>query len=378
VRFLHSGDWHLGLTRHYLSGEAQARYSEARLQAVRRLARLAAEERCAFVVVSGDVFDSNHVDRQVVVRALEAMSDFQVPLYLLPGNHDPLNPASVYRSASFRDHCPPHVHVLESSVPFTVPGTEIEIVAAPWDSKQPLQDLLASACAGLQATPQRRVLVGHGQVDLLPHDARSPAVIRCAAVQEVLAAGLVDYVALGDRHSLTEIGASGRIWYSGTPLVTDYDQVQLKPNQALLVDLSDAQPVVKPLPVGGWCFLRHSFDVNNAEEVKAVGEWLELLPHKRETVVKLSFVGTLSLADKAALDELLAHHADLFAALESWERQTELAVLPDERDLLELGLKGFAANAAQELSEQALSGGEPAAVAQDALGLLYRLAGSAA
>lgn len=378
MKFLHSGDWHLGLTRHYLSAEAQARYSEARLHAIRKLARLASDERCAFVVVSGDVFDSNHVDRQVVVRALEAMSDFQMPLYLLPGNHDPLNAASVYRSASFRDHCPPQVHVLESSTPFTVPDTEVEIVAAPWDTKQPLQDLLALACAGLQVTSRRRVLVGHGQVDLLPHDARSPAVIRCAAMQETLAAGLADYVALGDRHSLTEIGASGRVWYSGTPLVSDYDQVQLQPNQALLVDLTGTQPVVKPLLVGGWSFLRRSFDVNNAAEIKAVGEWLELLPHKRETVVKLSFVGTLSLADKNALEGLLAHYADLFAALESWERQSELAVLPDERDLLELGLKGFAADAAQELSEQALGGGEPAAVAQEALGLLYRLAGSAA
>ncbi len=375
MKFIHSGDWHLGLTRHYLSGEAQARYSEARLQAVRAIAGLAQREGCAFVVVSGDVFDSNHLDRQVVVRALDAMGAFQMPLYLLPGNHDPLNAASVYRSPGFRERKPPHVHVLESSAPLVVPGHDVEILAAPWRSKQPLQDLLALACADLQATERRRVLVAHGQLDVLPHDAQNPALIRCAGAEEALAAGLVNYVALGDRHSLTDIGASGRIFYSGTPLVTGFDQVE--PNQVLLVDLSQAQPVVKPLPVGDWSFMRRRFDVNNAEEVQAVGDWLEVIPRKRETVVKLSFLGTLGLADHARLEQLLEHHADLFAALETWESQTELAVRPDEADLSRLGLRGFAADAAQELSELALAGGEPATVAQDALGLLYRLAGSA-
>ena len=98
VRFIHTGDWQLGMTRHFLPSDAQARYSEARLDAVRAIAKLAQEERCSFVVVCGDVFDSNHLDRQVVVRALDAMSSFDVPLYVLPGNHDPANAASVYSS----------------------------------------------------------------------------------------------------------------------------------------------------------------------------------------------------------------------------------------------------------------------------------------
>src|ERR1035438_4326805 len=113
VRFLHTGDWQLGMTRHFLSADAQARYSEARLDAIRRIAALARTEGCAFVIVSGDVFESNHLDRQVVIRSLDAMAAFDVPLYLLPGNHDPINAGSVYRSAAFQDHCPEQVDVLD-------------------------------------------------------------------------------------------------------------------------------------------------------------------------------------------------------------------------------------------------------------------------
>jgi hypothetical protein len=88
----------------------------------------------------------------------------------------------------------------------------------------------------------------------------------------------------------------------------------------------------------------------------------------------LSFVGTLNLTEKAHLDEVLNHYSDLFAALETWERHTDLVVLPDEEDLLDLGLTGFAAATLEDLREQARSDGEAGEVAQDALSLLFRLA----
>ena len=60
MRFLHTADWHLGMTRRFLPPEAQARYGDDRIQAVRDMAALASREDCAFVVACGDIFDSNH------------------------------------------------------------------------------------------------------------------------------------------------------------------------------------------------------------------------------------------------------------------------------------------------------------------------------
>ena len=91
VKFLHTADWQLGMTRHFLAGEAQARFDGARIDAIRTIGALAEDEGCAFVVVCGDVFESNQVSRQVILRAFEAMgASPQVTFYLLPGNHDPL------------------------------------------------------------------------------------------------------------------------------------------------------------------------------------------------------------------------------------------------------------------------------------------------
>ena len=56
MRFLHTADWQLGMTRHFLAGDAQPRYSAARRDAVAGLGALAAETGAEFVVVAGDVF----------------------------------------------------------------------------------------------------------------------------------------------------------------------------------------------------------------------------------------------------------------------------------------------------------------------------------
>lgn len=372
AKFIHTGDWQLGMTRHYLAGEAQDRFSEARLDAVGAIARLARDEHCDFVVVCGDVFEANQVDRRVITRALEALRAFEVPVYLLPGNHDPINAASVYRSTTFTSHCPPNVVVLHEAGARRVPGLEVEVVGAPWAAKAPLEDLAGTACADLAAGDGvLRVLVAHGAVDALAPDPNNPSLIRLAGIEDAIGKGLVHYVALGDRHSVTEIGTTGRIWYAGSPLATDYGEVE--PNQVLLVELEGDSVEVERRPTGSWQFLRRSFDVNRRSEVEGVGEWLSGVPAKRSTVAKLSFVGTLSLADKARLDEILEHHTDLFAALVTWERHTDLVVRPDDADLRDLGLVGFAAEAVAELRSLAEAPGPDADVAQDALSLLYRL-----
>ncbi len=372
VKFIHTGDWQLGMTRHFLAGEAQERFAEARLQAVRTIARTASQEGCDFVVVCGDVFESNQVDRRVVARALDALGDFTMPVYLLPGNHDPFTAGSVYRSPAFTAHCPANVVVLDEIGSRLIPDLGVELVAAPWDSKSPLEDLAARACAGLQADPGvQRVLVAHGAVDALSPDPNEPSLIRLAALEQAVADGLVHYVALGDRHSVTDVGSTGRVWYAGAPLATDYGEDA--PNQVLLVEMDGDSLKVEPRPTGPWQFRSESFDVNHHSEVEAVGEWLAALPDKPSTVVKLSFVGTLNLADKAHLDEILEHHSLLLAALEVWGRHTELVVQPDDDDLRDLGLVGFAADALDELREMAATAGPEGATAQDALSLLYRL-----
>ncbi len=374
VRFIHSADWQLGITRHFLNDEAQARFSGARIDVIRRIGAIAEAEECGFVVVAGDVFESNHVERRVVVRALDAMAASpDVTFYLLPGNHDPLDASSVYRSPTFVDRKPANVAVLEGGEPLAVaPG--VELIAAPWLSKRPLNDLVHEACGGLAATESRRIVVGHGALDKLSPDQNDPALVGLAALEEMIDSGSVHYIALGDRHSTTDASRTGRVWYSGAPEPTDYTETD--PGNILVVDLGTDNVRVEHRSVGTWRFLRHHWDLTGESDVGALEGWLSGLDDKERTIVKVSLVGQISLALKARLDGLVDHHTDLLAALETWERRSDLVVLPDPADMEDLQLSGFARQALQDLHELAESG-EKADVARDALGLLYRLVGDA-
>jgi len=80
TRFMHTSDWQLGVTRQFLNADSQARWAEARFEAIRNLGRVAKEEGCEFIVVAGDVFESNQIDRRTVLKACEVMAGIPVPM----------------------------------------------------------------------------------------------------------------------------------------------------------------------------------------------------------------------------------------------------------------------------------------------------------
>jgi DNA repair exonuclease SbcCD nuclease subunit len=322
------------------------------------------------------VFESNLVAPRVVSRALEALRAVPVPVYLLPGNHDPLDAGSIYSSRAFRSAKPDHVYVLDRPGPHLI-ADGVEIVAAPWTSKRPLSDLVADAVRELPADGTVRVVAGHGCVDVLGPDAHDPALVRLAELESALARGAVHYVALGDRHSRTSVGGSGAVWYSGTPEVTDYDEAD--PGQVLVVDVAAGRPVeVTTHRVGTWTFLDLDRRLDGPDDLSLLDEALTALPDKDRTVARLALTGTLSLAERSRLDEVLDRQGQVFASLRLWDRRTDLAVFVSGDELTDLGVGGFADGAVDELAALAKGGGNDAVVAQDALALLYRLAGGRA
>jgi len=371
VRFIHTGDWQLGMTRHYLATESQALYTEARFEALRAIGRIARERHCEFVVCCGDVFEFNEVDARTVARACDALATISVPVWLLPGNHDPLNSAAVFRSRTFLARKPDNVRVIEDETPIALkPG--VELVGAPWTSKRPLVDLVARALAPLGA-PQAgvRIAVAHGCVDTLSPDGDNPAQISLAAAESAIAAGKLHYLALGDRHSLTDVGASGRVRYAGTPEATDYGE--RAPGHVLVVELDAHDVKVEAVRTGTWHFRREKVQLTGAADLALLRELLAGFEDKGRCIAKLDLEGTLTLSQKADLDGILELARLTLGALEVSESGSDLKVVPDAVDFAGLGLSGFAERAVERLREQASGTGPDALTARDALGLLLRL-----
>ncbi|OFT90744.1 metallophosphoesterase family protein [Corynebacterium sp. HMSC28B08] len=400
VRILHTSDWQLGMKRKFLGKDGQARFYEARLAAVEKLFQVAAQEQCDAIVVAGDVFDDNLLDRQVYRRAMDVLAEAPCPVYLLPGNHDPLDAASIYakdefRSLAARDRAP--VIVLDDSEPREIPGRSDPlapafIVGAPLTSKQASEDLVYATAEKLrQVGPPEvecknweariNVVVGHGAVEGFGR-AFDPSLIDVSAAAEACRDRVMDYVALGDTHSAIQLHPDSTVWYSGAPEVTDY----MEPNgggennsgKVLIVDIAvnavrphePARLAVHEVEVGQWRFQALDAVVNSHEDVQAFVEQLERMTNKRQTAVKYGLTGALSLSDSALLEDKLETMSDGFAALYPRERRMDLKTLVE---LDQVGEDSFGSGFVGQVAQQLATRSESDDVANDALKLLFRI-----
>jgi hypothetical protein len=100
LRLLQTSDLHLG-ARAVDLGEAGAILRERRAAAFERSLALAISEQVNLVLIVGDLFDTNLVNRGIVDRVaagLASLASAGIRTVILPGDHDRLEPASVWQA----------------------------------------------------------------------------------------------------------------------------------------------------------------------------------------------------------------------------------------------------------------------------------------
>lgn len=376
--FIHTSDFQLGMQRWFLTGEAQARFDDARLESIKRLGELAISSGAEFIVVAGDVFERNSLSSQVTGRAREALENLPVPVFLLPGNHDPLIADSVFFTALNKETAP-DVHVISDTEPFVL-REGVEIVGAPFKARTAAYDLVADMLAPLESTENIRVAIGHGQIHGWG-DAEKLDAIDLKNVEDNINNGVIDYLALGDTHSTMELGSTGSVWFSGSPETTDFKHLpdgggESDSGNALVVTIeknsaSDVEVSVVKEAIGQWVFESISMDINSEEDVERFVQQLQNYPDKHRTVIKYGLRGTINLAAQTKLDSAIAQLEPVFASLKPRQRVMDLHLAPEDDELASLSLTGFAASALNELMEDIQS--DPKSVSRDAANLLFRL-----
>jgi DNA repair exonuclease SbcCD nuclease subunit len=117
LKILHTADWHLGRSFPAFAEEDQKKLTRARVEAVDRLLGVAESYAVNAVLCAGDLFDDPSPDDtwwRELLRLFERRRWTNRPVFLLPGNHDPLWPNSVWApDHSFRRGLPGWVHVVD-------------------------------------------------------------------------------------------------------------------------------------------------------------------------------------------------------------------------------------------------------------------------
>jgi DNA repair exonuclease SbcCD nuclease subunit len=355
VKLLHTADWQLGLRLNFVGGDAAVRLRAQRFDTVRRIAELARSRSVDAVVVAGDVFDDNGVGGDTLQQARDALEAFgQIPVILLPGNHDPATPESALRRL-FGAGASGSVHVALAREPIELPG--LTLFPCPLVSRHEYDDP-AGWLPTHRAGDAVRVVVAHGGA-LNFGESDTPNRIDVAAIIE----RGYDYVALGDWHGLFEVGP--RAWYSGAHEATRFKEKH--PGHVLLVEIDGpgALPRVEPIRIARSRWLRHEVDLFDDADVSTLERWLEALEEKSWSLLELSLRGQLSLAAHARLEALLGDFRARLACLRI--DSDTVSVAPTAEDLAALSAEGYLGRAIGTLREGTQR--EDA----DALRLLYRL-----
>ena len=224
LKILHTADWHLGLRFPSVTPEQEKRLTRARLEVVGRILDLAESRGVDAVLCAGDLFDEPRPDQEWWQGLL---SEFQRrswtrPVILLPGNHDPLTPNSIYAPGDpFRRGLPGYVHVVDCDE-FELPlGSAAVVYAMPCRSHAGQSGLAASLPARAAGDERLRIGLIHGQTfDLEDHQTTFP-IARNAAVERGL-----DYLAIGDTHGYRDVEPDANVptIYPGAPEATRFGE----------------------------------------------------------------------------------------------------------------------------------------------------------
>lgn len=238
MKFIHTADFQIG-ARFIQFGEKADVLRAARLSTLKRILDLAKEQGVDALLIAGDMFESNQIATGLVKEAFAALAACpEIPVIILPGNHDPLDgPGCIWQRKPFADP-PAHVTVCVSRDP--VPVADGIVLPVPITQKVSTKDPSLPLVEMAATVEPDKIKIGmtHGALAIEGKHQPSDQPI---ALNAATRAGL-DYLALGHWHK-PQVYDDGRLAMSGTPEPDDFDQAS---GSVSLVEISEPgrQPTI--------------------------------------------------------------------------------------------------------------------------------------
>lgn len=330
---------------------------------------VARAEDVDLVVLAGDTFESHDIDNSVVRAAVRLLNRLDpIPVYVLPGNHDPYVAGGVWDRPSWRQ-AGEHVHLLTEPAELLI-DDDVALYPCPLTQKRSSRDPTGWIPGREDGDDRVRIGLAHGALDVLPGDAPNFPI----AADRAAAAGL-DYLALGDWHGYME--ASSSTAYSGTIEPTGYTEEE--PGWVVIVELDEpgAAPRLRRERVATLDWVRVEAAIRDVTDVRTVEERLGERDDWPDRLVRLRLELLSDCSDEAA-GELAALRAELDAGCLLLDCQVE------ERAREGVSLPEGVAARTDEILATVLDGripdgagravsSEPEAVISEARALLHRL-----
>ena len=351
-----------------------------RIEAFGSIKNIVDSDNLQFVLVCGDLFDSSIIDEPTIIQTCNKVKEIQKNVYVLTGNHEWKDTnTNILESELFLKHKPNNLIVLHPGI--NEIDADVEIFAVPLTGTSNQNEVFELLDQLPEPSNKVRILALHGQVDkVMPLGA---TIVKLDTLVDLLDQGRVDYIALGDRHSTRDCqgtdeiqkGMTGRIFYSGAPEPTDFDEINQ--GYVLKVTLDKKSINVDPIKVGKWKFVRfgapqNRLSIDHEQDIrKLFDEWKA--ESSLKTTVKIYCEKYLDITKLSEFEANVAEfHENYFASfIESESNPVNRVPLDvDSSKLNPLNLSGFMLETYREIRERASAGNE---VALEALKIIHRL-----
>ncbi len=215
MKFMHLADLHLdspfiGISKHL--SHLHHNFVNAPYLAFKRAVDYAIEAQLDFIVIAGDVYDAAHQTiyaQSYLVREFERLNEAGIPVVMIHGNHDYLNPSK------YQVHYPENVHEFtEQEVThydLTLQnGESVRFYGFSYNEQWITEDMVAEYPQNPRETDWTIGLL-HGDVKRGENNHYAPFEVQDMADKNY------DYWALGHIHQVLELHEAPTILYSGTP-----------------------------------------------------------------------------------------------------------------------------------------------------------------
>ncbi len=311
MKFIHTADLQIG-ARFTQFGEKAEILRAARLSALKRILEIAGENDVDAVLIAGDMFENNQIANNIVNEAFAILADCpDVPVVILPGNHDPFNgPGCIWMRKPFASP-PPHVTVCASRDPLTVSDAVVLPVPITQkiSSKDPSLPLVEMAA---DIAPNKiKIGMTHGALAI---EGKHQPSDQPVALDAATRAGL-DYLAVGHWHKPQAYDDS-RLAMSGTPEPDDFDQ---DAGSVSLVEISapGTRPAIKRINSATLSWRSVTVDLLNRAPAKEL--FAEAISGKDtppdSTILRIKLEGQVSPEYRESLESNIFQAAESYAAV---------------------------------------------------------------
>jgi len=380
VKFIHTADLQLAKPYGSIQDETKrVKLKDVRFEVFTSIKKMVEEHGAKFVVIAGDMFDSTTPTNYEVSQACSLIGAINVPVYVIPGNHDHGGKGSVWYQDFFIKEQPrlaPNLIILLE--PKAIEIEHAILFPCPLLRRHEYDDLTAwlrTIDSSVFPASKPKIILAHGTTldfssgSTLDDEYDVANFIDLARLPE----NEFDYIALGDWHGTKKVG--NKAWYAGTPEIDRFIKgAENKPGHLLLVEADCKKaPVVTEIRTTKVEWYEKEFEFIDENSLDIFNAEINALFGTRvaEDLLKLTLTGHLGLADFTKLEEQIT---TLESRMINLKLDNRVSITPTNYEIESLKNRlsdPLISSVADKLIQASMLGNEDAEIATVALRELY-------